>query len=160
MSSGPPGTADHLPPRQSTAYRTLASCGGIVLAIAVIGLVRVLATWPSPPPAGTTNEKQVRYGLEHAAGQYADALFAVTRSGPLTEAGLSTVPKPDAVTIETAALSRRGDTTVVTFSARGSYGRPGAREETTACYQVELVRTLSYPTLEEVATSVCAERRR
>ena len=87
MNSGPPGTADHLPPRQSTAYRTIATCGGIVLAIAVIGLVRVLATWPSPPPAGTTNEKQVRYGLEHAAGQYADALFAVTPERPAHRGG-------------------------------------------------------------------------
>ncbi|WP_392666834.1 hypothetical protein [Streptomyces sp. LN785] len=158
MNSGTPDTADHLPVRQSATYRTIATCGGIALTITVIGLVRALATLPSPPPAGTTNERQVRYSMQHGAGQYADALFDATRSGPLTEAGLSTVPKPSGVTIKATGLSRQGDTTVVSFSTHGFYGRPSDLRETTACYRVELVRKLSYPRLREVADSVCTER--
>lgn len=155
MNSGMPDTADHLPVRQSATYRTIATRGGIALTVTVIGLVRAVATLPSAPPVGTTDERQVRHSMERGAAQYAHALLAATRSGPLTEAGLPTVLRPDSAPISNTGLPRQGDTTVVTLSTHGCYGRPDARKETTTCYRVELIPKLTYTRLQEAPDSVC-----
>ena len=158
MKSGRPDSADHPPVRQSALYRTIFTCGVIAVAVTAIGVAWAMAILPKPPPTGTTDERQVGYTMQKGAGQYADALFDATRDGPLTKAELSAVPRPGDVTIRTTGFSRQGDTTVVTFSTHASYGRPGELKETTACYQVELVKQLSHPRLREAADSACAER--
>ncbi|MFE7628135.1 hypothetical protein [Streptomyces sp. NPDC057509] len=160
MRSGPPHSAGRLPAPQSVVYRTIAVCGGIAVAVTLLVLGVAVATWPSPPPPGTTDERQLRYSMERGAGEYAHSLFDASRSGPLTEAGLAAVPLPAEGTVEVAGLSREGDVTVVTFSMHALYGRPGDLKRTTACYRVELVERLDYPNLKPEADAACSARTR
>ncbi|WP_405760493.1 hypothetical protein OG234_19550 [Streptomyces sp. NBC_01420] len=146
------------PPRQSATYRAIAGCGGTLAAAVVIGVFWAVASVPRPPPPGTTNEEQVGYAMERGAGAYARALFAASRDAPLTEARLADVPLPREGGIEAPGLSRKGDTTVVTFSTHARYGRPDDLKETTACYQVELVARLVHPNLKKAPDSFCSER--
>lgn len=148
--------SDRPPARQSAAYRAIAVCGGIAAVVVVIVFVVAVATLPHPPPPHTTDERQVGYGMERAAGAYTHALFEATRSGPLTEARLAAVPLPDEGGVEVAGLSREGDTTVVTFSTHARYGRPDDLEETMSCYRVELVGKLDHPLSKKVADEVCS----
>ncbi|MFI6652525.1 hypothetical protein ACIBI8_33590 [Streptomyces sp. NPDC050529] len=155
MRSGPPHSAGRLPARQSATYRTIATVGGIALAVTVLGLVVAVVTRPGPPPRGTKDEKQMHYGMERGAGEYAHALFDASRGGPLTEAGLAAVPLPAEGAVKAVRLSRDGEITVVTFSTHALHGRPGDLKETMACYRVELVRRLAHPNLKQEADSAC-----
>ncbi|WP_406285451.1 hypothetical protein [Streptomyces sp. NBC_00209] len=151
-------SAGYSPPRQSATYRAIAGCGGTLAAVVVIGFVWVMATLPEPPPPGTTAESQMAPAMERDAWDYARALFDASRDAPLTEARLAAVPVPHEGAIEVAALSREGETTVVTFSTHARYGRPDDLKETMACYQAELIARLGHPNLKNAPDSFCAGR--
>ncbi|MFE7577778.1 hypothetical protein ACFU5Z_23875, partial [Streptomyces sp. NPDC057521] len=149
-------SAGHSPPRQSATYRAIAGCGGTLAAVVVIGFVWVMATLPESPSPRVTDETQAGNRLSAGAVEYGDRLFAAARGGPLTEAGLAAVPRPDGVGIEVAGFSRQGGTTVVTYSAHARYGDPDDRKEVTACYRVELIKGLGYPRSKKLADRDCS----
>ncbi|MFB6848449.1 hypothetical protein ACFCXS_26875 [Streptomyces sp. NPDC056373] len=146
------------PPRR-TVYRVLAVGGTLLIAVAVVTLVWAMATWPHPPPAGTTTRDQARTHMRQDAEHYADALAAAGRDTPLTQERLRTLPTPAGLAIGTTTLTTRGASTVVTFSTHASYGSPTARTGTTACYRVTLTPGRPAPTLAEVPVATCGTRR-
>ncbi|MFJ4786797.1 hypothetical protein [Streptomyces sp. NPDC088794] len=140
-----------LPPRR-TAYRTVAVCGTLVLAIAVIAFVWVLVSWPHSPPAGTTTSTQARERMKQDAWRYADTLAVARRTAPLTP---TTLPTPGNLSVGTPTVTTRHGTTVVTFSTHASYGSPDARTPVTACYRATLTSASKAPAVTEVAGATC-----
>ncbi|MEU7719313.1 hypothetical protein [Streptomyces tibetensis] len=144
-----------VPPPRRTVYRAVAVGGTFLVVVAVIALFWSMATWPHPPPAGTTTRGQARAHMRQDAVRYADALAAAGRDAPLTREELRTLPTPAGLAIGTATVTTRAASTVVTFSTHASYGSPTARTGITACYRATLTEGHPTPTLAEVPVAAC-----
>lgn len=147
-----------VPPRQSAVYRTVAICGTSVLIIAVLAFIWVMASWPQPPETGTTTKTHARERMEQDAWSYAQTLSLANRDGTLTEQKLHTLTVPSRLMIGPSSLTKRGDTTVVTFSTHAYYGSINKPEPLTACYQVTLASPPKSPKVAQVAAANCADR--
>ncbi|MGX1563936.1 hypothetical protein [Streptomyces sp. NPDC055506] len=144
-----------VPPPRRTVYRVVAIGGTLAVAVAVAAFLWAMATWPHPPPAGTTSQAQARAHMRQDAVRYAGALAAAGRDGPLTQERLRALPTPAGLAIGTATVTTRGASTVVTFSTHASYGSPTVRTGTTACYRATLTPSRPSPTLTEVPAATC-----
>ncbi|MBR8639076.1 hypothetical protein KEF29_06445 [Streptomyces tuirus] len=133
----------------------MAVFGTVLVVAAVVVLVRVMESWPHPPPAGTTSRAQAHAHMRQDALRYADVLATADRAGPLTQERLRTLPTPAGLAIGTATVTERGPSTVVTFSTHATYGSPDRRTGTTACYQATLPPDHTSPTVAEVPTTRC-----
>ncbi|MEU1318304.1 hypothetical protein [Streptomyces tibetensis] len=144
-----------VPPPRRTVYRAVAVGGTFLVVVAVIALFWAMATWPQPPPAGTTTRAQARAHMRQDAVHYADALAVAGRDAPLTQERLRTLATPAGLAIGTATVTTRGASTVVTFSTHASYGSSTARAGTTGCWRATLTPGHPAPTLAEVPVAAC-----
>ncbi|WP_327428465.1 hypothetical protein [Streptomyces sp. NBC_01236] len=152
-------TSDTVPPPQSAVYRTVATCGTVVLAVAVLVFVWIMVTWPHPPHAGTTTKAQARASMQRDAQNYANALAAAADKAPLTDASLRAHPVPHGPAIGPPTVTHRADTTLVTFSTHASYGPRTARTPITACYEATLSpKTSPRASVTQISASHCAKR--